>query len=254
MTGDLARDLALALDPVALMMAAGMVPDPWQAAFLRAPAPRALLLCARQTGKSTVVGALATHTALYQPGSLVLLFAPGQRQAVELFRKVTLFFKAVAPVEPDAESALRMELPNRSRIVALPGSPDTVRGYSAPDLVVIDEAAFVADELYAAVRPMLATSRGRLVAMTTPAGCSGWFYKAWTTGGDAWSRSTIRAADCARIPASFLAAERAALPAHVYAAEYDVEFVDTAAQVFGSALIERAMVPTVRPSPLRLPW
>ena len=66
--------------------------------------------------------------------------------------------------ELKAASALRAEMANGSRILALPGSETTVRGYSAADLIVIDEAARVGDSLLQAVRPMLATSQGRLVA------------------------------------------------------------------------------------------
>jgi hypothetical protein len=69
----LARDLALALDPVLLARRAGIDPDPWQAEVLRSTAPRRLLNCSRQSGKSTVAAVRAVHVALYEPGSLVLL-------------------------------------------------------------------------------------------------------------------------------------------------------------------------------------
>jgi hypothetical protein len=51
-------------------------------------------------------------------------------------------------------------LPNGSRMVGLPGKADTVRGYSAVSLMVIDEAAWVCDEMYRAVTPMLAVGKG----------------------------------------------------------------------------------------------
>ena len=54
-----------------------------------------------------------------------------------------------------------------------------MRGYAAADLVIIDEAARVEDDLISAFRPMLATSNGRLIALTTPAGKRGWFFDAW---------------------------------------------------------------------------
>src|SRR3954452_18267637 len=130
MTIDLARDLALALDPARFMGSCGIMPDPWQADFLRSTATRSLLLCCRQSGKSTVTAALATHTAVFHPGALVLVIAPSQNQSVEVLRKVADFHRDAGPAEPDAESALRMELPNGSRIVSLSGNPKTVRGYS----------------------------------------------------------------------------------------------------------------------------
>jgi hypothetical protein len=97
---------------------------------------------------------------------------------------------------------------NSSRILALPGTEKTIRGYAKADLVVIDEAARVEDELLAAVRPMLATSEGggRLIALTTPAGKRGWFFEAWT-GTEPWTRVCVTAEDCPRISKEFLAEE-----------------------------------------------
>lgn len=244
---DLAADLARALDPVTFMSAAGIQADPWQRDVLRSPSRQLLLCCSRQAGKSTVTAALATHTALYQPGSLVLLFGPGQRQAQELFRKVAGFYRIAGTVDPEAESSQRLELPNGSRIVALPGNPETVRGYSAPALVVIDEAAFTDNELAFAVRPMLATSGGRFLALSTPFGRRGWFYDAWDGGGDDWQRVKVTAHDCPRITPAFLASERRNLPAHRFASEYECRFVDDETSVFPSDLVAQAVTHDVAP-------
>jgi len=102
----LAHDLALALDPALLMHACGLPPDPWQAAVLRSPASRLLLLCCRQSGKSTTTACLALHTALYQPGALVLLLSPSLRQSGELFKKVIGAYRRLdAAIAPEQESA-----------------------------------------------------------------------------------------------------------------------------------------------------
>src|ERR1035437_4701637 len=63
-----------------------------------------------------------------------------------------------------------------SRICSLPGDPKTIRGFSAPALILEDEAAFVDDELFAAIKPMLAVSRGQLILMSTPFGRRGHFF------------------------------------------------------------------------------
>ena len=112
--GSLALDLAAALDPVVFSRQAGITPDPWQARVLRSKAPRLLLNCSRQSGKSTTVGSLALHTAFYQAPALILLLSPGQRQSGELFRKVTDCYKRLGrPVPAESESALRLELRER---------------------------------------------------------------------------------------------------------------------------------------------
>lgn len=244
---DLAGDLACALDPVAFARRAGIEPDPWQCDVLRSPARQLLLNCSRQAGKSTITACLAVWTAMYRPGSLVLIFAPGQRQAVELFKKVLGFARMVETFDADAESSQRVELSNGSRVVALPGSAETVRGYSAPALIVVDEAAFVEDELRFAVAPMLATSGGRFIGLSTPWGKRGWWHKAWAEGGDDWQRIEVPATACPRISTTFLEQERRNLPAHRFASEYECAFVDTEDSVFASDLLRAAVTPDLTP-------
>src|SRR5262249_2111481 len=146
--------------------------DPWQTALLRSSRKRLLLLCCRQAGKSTTAAALALRSAFLTSGALVLLLSPTLRQSGELFRdKVLRLYNALGrPVPTVQESALQMQLANGSRVISLPGDEQTIRGYSGVATLIVDEASRVPDALYYAVRPMLAVSRGRLVALSTPFG------------------------------------------------------------------------------------
>ncbi len=107
----------------------------------------------------------------------------------------------------------------------------------------MDEASRIDDTLYAAMRPMLATTRGKLVALTTPYGCRGWFHEAWTSG-ERWTRTRITADMCKRIDPAWLAEERRMIGELQYRQEYMCEFVDTDEQVFSTAIIESAIKPT----------
>ena len=72
---------------------------------------------------------------------------PKLAAAGELFPKGRDFYhKIEGPGEVENESALRLELRNGSRIVALPGSEATVMGYSGADFIVMDEGARVSDD------------------------------------------------------------------------------------------------------------
>jgi hypothetical protein len=221
--------------------------DPWQERLLRSEAPRVLMNCARQTGKSTTAGVLALHRALSVPGSLVLILAPAERQAKELFSKVAEAYRALGhPVPADSYRRLGAALANGSRIEALPGTEKTIRGFSGASLLIVDEASRVADELYYAVRPMLAVSGGRLMMLSTPYGKRGVFHQEWTEG-EGWERYEVPASECPRIPATFLEEERRALPAWVYRQEYECSFEETEDQVFGYDLVRSAITGDVKP-------
>src|ERR671912_2874733 len=163
-------DLRLAVDRVAFSRHLGVDPDGWQSEFLAGHSDRVLLNCSRQSGKSTMAAVIALHKALYYPGSLVLCLAPTLRQSQELFAKIAGFYRDLGrPVPAQGERKLSLELENDSRIVTLPGSEKTIRGFSGAALLIVDEASRVADELYFAVRPMLAVSGGALMMLSTPA-------------------------------------------------------------------------------------
>ncbi len=109
-------------------------------------------------------------------------------------------------------------------------------------LIVVDEAARVSDELYYAVRPMLAVSGGRLVGLSTPFGKRGWFHSAWTEGAD-WERVTATGKACPRISAEFLEEERRALGERWYRQEYLCSFEDPEGAVFTHDEILTCRVP-----------
>ncbi len=251
--GELATDLAEALDPVSLSKRAGIVPDPWQAAVLRSKAHEQILLCCRQSGKSTITAVLAVHTALYEPGSLILLLSPGERQSKELLRKAITIFQAIGrPMDVASENTETLELANGSRIVALPGKQDTIRGYSGVRLLIIDEAAWVADATYFAVTPMLAVSGGRLLLLSTPFGRRGFLFSEWTDGGPDWHRTKIVAADVPRISPEFLAKEMGRQGPWRFEQEYNCVFTQNDDQFFASDLITAAISADVAPRFLNL--
>jgi hypothetical protein len=232
-------DLAIALDPAQLMAEViGSEPDPWQSRVLRSPSKRLMLLCARQMGKSTTTSCMALHTALYQPNSLVLLVSPSQRQSSELYRKVVDAFNCLGrPMGTVEDSSTTLALENGSRIVSLPGSASTVRGFSAPKLVILDEAAQISDDLLAALTPMLATGGGRLCLLSTPYGQRGVYFDLWSQSGDDWERVKATALDCGRISAEFLEEQRRTLGERVYRQEFLCSFESTTDQCFATDVV-----------------
>jgi hypothetical protein len=228
----LAAELATSLDPVQLARRCSVDPDPWQAQVLRSNHPRLQLNCCRQSGKSTTAALLALHTAIYQPGSEILLVSPGQRQSSELFKKVLGFYRRLnRPVAPEAENQMSLALNNNSRVISLPGNETTIRTYTA-DVLIIDEASRVPDDLYTSVLPMLAVSNGRMVTMSTPFGVTGWWARAWHDHTHRWQRHRITADQCPRITPEMLADQLSELGEWAFRQEFYCEFMDDEFAVF----------------------
>jgi Terminase large subunit, T4likevirus-type, N-terminal len=240
-------------DKVGLMDAAewartalGFSADATQQEVLRSGMQRGLLNCTRQWGKSTVTAAKAVHQAYHFPESLTLVVSPSARQTGEFIRKAAGFLRKLK-IRPkgDGDNEISLELPNRARIVGLPGSEATVRGFSAVSLLLVDEAARVSDELYLAIRPMLAVSEGALWLMSTPFGKRGFFYEAWANGGPGWERIQAAATECPRISWKFLEEERATMGDRWFRQEYLCEFEESTSGVFSRDLVDRAMADDV---------
>ena len=151
------------------------------------------------------------------------------------------------PAPLASESALEVEFTNLSRIVALPGKEATIRGFSGVSLLIVDEASRVPDELYQAVRPMLAVSGGDILLLSTPFGKRGFFHHEWTEGGADWHRTKVTAEDCPRIPKQWLEQERQSIGDWWFRQEYLCEFVESVDSVFRYEDIQRALDPKVTP-------
>jgi hypothetical protein len=184
-------NLSQAINPVKYISSLGLMPFKWQQRALDSTIRRLIILTARQSGKSTIVGGKSLHKAKFYPGSLILIVSPSQDQSKELMKKIEEF------IQKDSElhdlrynSTFEKQLENGSRIVALPGSERSVRGYSGPRMIIIDEASRVLDSTYAACRPMMVGANTELILMSTPYGKKGFFFKEWTKG-EGWTKIEV---------------------------------------------------------------
>lgn len=211
------------LDAVATFAAAfDQVPTDYQVAVLTDTRPT-IVLKSRQSGFTQAAAALSICCARSAPGRDVVVVSPSLQQSKEVTTRArTGLYNLEEDLVQDAAGLLRLR--NNSRVISLPGSQRAIRGYS-PALVIADEAAWIEDASYAAIRPLLAASGGRLVAQSTPGARVGWFFDLWESDLDeGWLRLEVPAERVPFIDAEFLARERRELPPETYAAEYQVTF------------------------------
>ena len=217
------REAAYQIDPALWVREVlGMTPSAWQETFLRARRGASILaLTARQVGKTTAAAWAMAHAAVFMPGSLSVVACPAQRQSAEAVRKVhDMLLKAGVKLTTD--NTYGLELANGSRVLALPGSDDSVRGLTVDAWIVADEAARLSPELISALRPMRARRpNARLAMLSTAWSRTDPFWSAWDSGGEAWLRlkATVDTDPTLFSPA-FLEEERINLGEDVYNREY----------------------------------
>jgi len=240
--------LAIA-DPGFIMRRAGLVPDIWQQRLCDLQEPRALFLVCRQAGKSTAAAALGLSRMIEYPDAPVIIVTPTERQSQETLRKCRQFLSSLTlGLTVERESMTTIELSNGSRMLALPGKPTTIRGFSDCRLIIMDEAAWIDDEVYAAVEPMV-HAQGQIILMSTPFGQRGMFYHAWQIESD-WRKICVTAEQVPRrYPDHVLATKRAdpLISPRQYAQEYLCEFVDTVDAVFALEDIQSCITTELQP-------
>lgn len=264
-------------DPARIMSLAGMEPDPWQADLLRSDRKRIIMLCNRRSGKSQSAAALALKTVLLSDKPVnVVIVAPGQFQAQELLRLAQRLYRDLysQPMGTDGaplvsayaadlaelkqetqwkkkkikEAAKRMELPNGSRILAVPGKASNIVGLTA-HLLIIDEAARVPDALWADISPFVGTTQGIIVVLSSPYGRRGWFYREWHCMGpdgepiaDDWEGGRVEKTwhDCPRLTEKFLASEKARHGKRWFSQNYENSFLSVEGALFDPDDIDAA--------------
>ena len=191
----LARELAASIDPYRYLKSLGWEAFEWQRETLDPGIKRLILLCGRQSGKSTAMAALCVHKVKYTPNSLILLFSPTEDQSEELMQKISTLMSQDPEIILVRDSSETKKLLNGSRIKAFSASPKAARGYSDPDIIIFDEAAQVPRELYLTVRPMMTGGKTTLIMLSTPFGKEGFFYDTWHGDDPAWTRVLVKPTD-----------------------------------------------------------
>ena len=203
----------------------------------------------RQVGKSEVISAKAAKFALENPKTVTLVIAASQRQSSLLFEKIRANIEMRELNEKDLfleqPTLTKIYLTNGSKIYSLPAGRTGyfIRGFTI-DLLIADEAAYIPEEVWKSVIPMIAVSRklrkmGYIILLSTPFGKGGYFYNSFSDVD--FKQYHISSEDCARIPKDFLKKEQARLTKAEYRQEYQGEFTDEWNQFFSTDLIKKCM-------------
>jgi hypothetical protein len=251
-------------------------PDKWQRQVLEHEG-NIILRTGRQVGKSETVGKKCAKEAIRHKNITILMIAAAQRQSSEIFQKTLrnlykvhdAMLKEVGGFQPDPTKSPRQNdddrkkfeaeyglfkgnitrtecnLINGVRILSLPTGKTGafVRCYTV-DILIADEAAYIAEAVWVAIKPMLATSKkmrglGWEILLSTPFGKGGYYYDACHSPD--FLHIHVSSEDCPRIGRDFLQKEKQRLSRMEYAQEYLGDFVSEFHQFFPSELIKKRM-------------
>lgn len=146
-----------------------------------------IILKARQLGLSWLMCAYEMWRALFMNMQLILLLSIGEKEAIELLRRVKRMYERLPEWMKERYPLARRpnteewELSNGSRVLSLSSSESKGSGYTASS-VVLDEFAknTVADNLFSAIMPTVEAGKGQLIIISTAFGVGGKFHEVWT--------------------------------------------------------------------------
>lgn len=207
---------------------------------------------ARQTGKDHTATAEAVIDCLCHPGTLWIILAAGERQALESLAKAREWATRVhlgvdeyietIPSPGARLTSAQVTFRNGARLMALPANPQTVRGYSAN--LILTEFAFHEnpDEIWRAIYPSISNplqgGAKQLRIISTPNGLRNKFAQLWEHGeGYYRSRVTIHEAIAAGLPLNAAELERGIADGEAWQQEYLCEFMDGASVLLPYELI-----------------
>lgn len=157
--------------------------DKWQNKFINTKGDK-ILCCGRQVGKSTICSIDAGEYATQHKNEVILIIAPTERQAYALFEKTLNYllenYKTYIAKGKERPTKTKITLNNKTKIYCLPtGLSGMGIRFLTVHRLYVDEAAQVPDDVWTAVTPMLLTTGGDTIMLSTPFGKQGEFYRCW---------------------------------------------------------------------------
>jgi phage FluMu gp28-like protein len=234
------------LDPVVFSETLlDFTPFEYQNKLLKDESKRICACMGRQTGKSTTISAKAIHFAIVYPRTTTLIVSATLRQSMLLFDKMLSFIESSPLIASYVvyRSRTRIRFRNGSWVIALPcgRTGATLRGHTS-NLVILDEAAFVPEEVIAnVVLPMISTTNGSCWMLSTPYDREHVFYKAFNDS--TWSVYHLPSSVNPLISKEFLEEQKRLIGEASYRQEYEAQFVDDVNAYFPMTLIRCCLDP-----------
>ena len=217
-----------------------------------------IINCGRQFGKSMLSENLLLKWSLETPNTTGFWVSPIYSQAKKVYDELNKALDDTGLVLTTNRSELWIKLLNGSTIHFKSGEkPDNLRGYTL-DWLIIDEAAFVKDEIWTEVlRPATLVKGKRVIFISTPKG-KNYFYNLYQRGmsNDYPDYVSLKytSYDTPYISKEEIEDAKQTLPTDIFRQEILAEFIEDGGEVFKNYTDIQTEVMWRKPSPDERYW
>lgn len=141
---------------------------------------RFIIKSGRQRGKTFLLKLLVVDYCLRYSGTESVIIEPISSQCRRVFSEIVDSLESTPLIKSSNASDCIIKLRNGSQITFKSGeSKKAVRGLTCSGLCIIDECAFIEDEVIEVVLPIINVHKCPVLAVSTPMFTEGWFYNQW---------------------------------------------------------------------------
>ena len=137
----------------------------------------------RQVGKTTMAENILLKVAIEHNRTLSCLVEPTLDQARRVYKEMVKAIEETPIVRRKNDSLLELELINGSSIIFKSAEQrDNLRGFTVTGILVVDECAFIQDDIFDILQPTTDVHSAPILLISTPKLKQGFFYRYYSAG------------------------------------------------------------------------
>lgn len=136
----------------------------------------------RQCGKSFVASLILIYFSLNKKDTISMIVEPTLNQSRRIFKDIVKMLEGSGIIKNANQSLLSIDFINGSEIIFKSAEQyDAIRGYSVSGILIVDEGAFIVDDVYEILFPVRDAHNSPMLVISTPLFCDGYFYRLFTS-------------------------------------------------------------------------
>lgn len=192
----------------------------------------------RQVGKTTMAENALLDMALNHKNTLSCLVEPTLDQSRRVYKEIVKAIEHTPVIKRKNDSLLELEFINGSSIIFKSAEQrDNLRGFTVTGILIVDECAFIQDDIFDILLPTTDVHRAPILLISTPKLKQGFFYRYYSAGMEG-ANPNIVSVDFNDFDTSHLLSRekleqyRTMMPKAQFTTEYLGEFLDSDSVLF----------------------